>query len=404
VNIRDFCYAYFGWIGDGLIKIVPGFEKDIDSSNMKIYPPVYLSILGCISLISLILTGILNILSFMRILPPIPLISTGALISPILLALPLLILVIGIILPKTAASNRVAGLKIEIPYASMYISTMTSGGLSPYESILRMRRMDLLPNMKEEVKRIDMIVKSQGLDPVKGMEEAAKVVNLKEYKELLLGYASAVKTGGDTLHFLFNQTDSMFRQLSTRIKALGENMGMLMEAYTIIGILGVLGIFLIYVVGMALPSAGAGLSSAQFFLFSFIILPMLSILFIYLADAAQISYPTSNWKTYQFFGLFLPLNLFIGSQLILPPFTEDFIIIPSLFNGLLTLRDFLQLENGTEAALGMGVTLILIALPGAIADIYFVGREGKILDGINSFLRDLVETRKSGLSPEIGLL
>jgi len=400
VNIRDFCYAYFGWIGEGLIKIVPGFEKDIDSSNMKIYPPVYLSILGCISLISLILTGILNILSFMRILPPIPLISTGALISPILLALPLLILVIGIILPKTAASNRVAGLKIEIPYASMYISTMTSGGLSPYESILRMRRMDLLPNMKEEVKRIDMIVKSRGLDPVKGMEEAAKVVNLKEYKELLLGYASAVKTGGDTLHFLFNQTDSMFRQLSTRIKALGENMGMLMEAYTIIGILGVLGIFLIYVVGMALPSAGAGLSSAQFFLFSFIILPMLSILFIYLADAAQISYPTSNWKTYQFFGLFLPLNLFIGSQLILPPFTEDFIIIPSLFNGLLTLRDFLQLENGTEAALGMGVTLILIALPGAIADIYFIGREGKILDGINSFLRDLVETRKSGLSPE----
>jgi len=400
VNIRDFCYAYFGWIGEGLIKIVPGFEKDIDSSNMKIYPPVYLSILGCISLISLILTGILNILSFMRILPPIPLISTGALISPILLALPLLILVIGIILPKTAASNRVAGLKIEIPYASMYISTMTSGGLSAYESILRMRRMDLLPNMKEEVKRIDMIVKSQGLDPVKGMEEAAKVVNLKEYKELLLGYASAVKTGGDTLHFLFNQTDSMFRQLSTRIKALGENMGMLMEAYTIIGILGVLGIFLIYVVGMALPSAGAGLSSAQFFLFSFIILPMLSILFIYLADAAQISYPSSNWKTYQFFGLFLPLNLFIGSQLILPPFTEDFIIIPSLFNGLLTLRDFLQLENGTEAALGMGVTLILIALPGAIADIYFVGREGKILGGINSFLRDLVETRKSGLSPE----
>ena len=400
MNIRDFCYAYFGWIGDGLIKIVPGFEKDIDSSNMKIYPPVYLSILGCISLISLILTGILNILSFMRILPPIPLISTGALISPIVLALPLLILVIGIILPKTAASNRVAGLKIEIPYASMYISTMTSGGLSPYESILRMRRMDLLPNMKEEVKRIDMIVKSQGLDPVKGMEEAAKVVNLKEYKELLLGYASAVKTGGDTLHFLFNQTDSMFRQLSTRIKALGENMGMLMEAYTIIGILGVLGIFLIYVVGMALPSAGAGLSSAQFFLFSFIILPMLSILFIYLADAAQISYPTSNWKTYQFFGLFLPLNLFIGSQLILPPFTEDFIIIPSLYNGLLTLRDFLQLENGTEAALGMGVTLILIALPGAIADIYFIGREGKILDGINSFLRDLVETRKSGLSPE----
>ena len=88
----------------------------------------------------------------------------------------------GILYPKTAASNRVSGLKIEIPYASMYISTMTSGGLSPYESILRLRKMDLLPNMQEEVGRIDTIVKSQGLDPVKAMEQAAKVIDMKDYK------------------------------------------------------------------------------------------------------------------------------------------------------------------------------------------------------------------------------
>ena len=67
---------------------------------------------------------------------------------------------------------------------------------------------------------------------------------------------------------------------------------------------------------------------------------------------------------------------------------------------LLTFRDFFQLSEGTEAALGLGITLILTALPGAIADIYYIGREGKILSGINSFLRDLVETRKSGLAPE----
>ncbi|NVL93424.1 MAG: type II secretion system F family protein [Desulfobacterales bacterium] len=64
------------------------------------------------------------------------------------------------------------------------------------------------------------------------------------------------------------------------------------------------------------------------------------------------------------------------------------------------MRDMLNLAEGTESALGLAVTLIFMALPGAIADSYYVGREGQILQGINQFLRDLVETRKSGLGPE----
>ena len=401
MNVRDLCYYHFGWLGKGLSTIIPGFEKDLDSAYMKIHPEVYLSILGFVSLVSFFASILVGILMFVGIIPSLPFLpSRGLLFSPMILVIPLLVLVLGILYPKTAASNRVAGLKIEIPYASMYISTMTSGGLSPYESILRLRNMDLLPNMRDEVGRIDIIVKSQGVDPVKAMEQAAKVIDMKDYKELLLGYASTVRTGGDTLNYLFNQTESMFRTMSTRIKTLGENMGMLMEAYTIIGILGVLGIFLIFVVGMALPGMGMSLSPAQFFLFSFIVLPMLSVVFIYFADASQISYPISNWKTYTVFALCLPVSALIGSQLTLPAFSESFLVFPPLYNLLLWLRDLINLSEGTEAALGLAITLIMVALPGAIADMYYIGREGKILDGINNFLRDLVETRKSGLAPE----
>jgi flagellar protein FlaJ len=58
------------------------------------------------------------------------------------------------------------------------------------------------------------------------------------------------------------------------------------------------------------------------------------------------------------------------------------------------------LAEGTEAALGLAITLIITALPVAIADRYYIGSESKTLRGIIHFLRDLVETRKSGLSPE----
>jgi flagellar protein FlaJ len=368
---------------------------------MKIHPEIYFSVVGFVAFLTMMLISTYCILTILEIIPAIPLIPNNfLLISPFIFIIPLVIILIGIIIPKTWASNRISGLKIEIPYASMYISTMTSGGLSPYESILRLRKMDLLPNMQNEVARIDTIVKSQGLDPISAMESAAKVVELKDYKDLLLGYASTVRTGGDTLHYLFNQTESMFTKLSTKVKALGENMGMLMEAYTIVGILGVLGLFLVFVVGMALPTLGMSISPYQFFLFSFVVLPMLSVVFIFFGDMSQISYPISNWKTYGIFGIFLPVGLLLASQMVLPAFSDSFLFIPQIYQILLFIRDLLHLAEGTEAGLGLAIVLIIIALPGAIADSLLVGKEGKILHGINVFLRDIVETRKSGLSPE----
>ena len=190
------------------------------------------------------------------------------LLIPITLGVPIGIIFFGAIFPQMKASTRMSELEIEIPYASMYISVMVSGGLSPFESFLRMRKMDLLPKMRQEIDRIETIVMSTGVDPVTAMERAAKVVEIKDYKELLLGYASSVRTGGDTLHYLYNQTQTMFRKLTISVKSKGETAAMLMEAYTIIGILGVLGIFLVFVVGMSLPTAGVSISPYQFFLFS----------------------------------------------------------------------------------------------------------------------------------------
>lgn len=400
MNIRDFCYAYFGWFGRGLSSVLKGTEHDLDAAFFKVHPEVYFSFVGFAAFISF---SVPIIVVFLRltgvpILPFLPL--QGLMYVPFFAIVPVIVIALGVILPKSAASNRESGLKIEIPYASMYISTMSSGGLSPFDSILRLRKMELLPNMQNEVSRIETIVVSQGLDPITAMEQAAKVVNMQDYKELLLGYASSVRTGGDTLHYLYNQTESMFQNLSIKIKALGENMGMLMEAYTIIGILGVLGLFLMFVVGMAMPNMGGAMSPDQFFLFSFVILPLISFVFIFFADMAQISYPVSNWKPYIVFAVTLPFSFFLSTQLILPFFDENFLIVPQLQNLLFWISDFLNMAEGTEAALGLAITLIITALPAAIADMHYIGSESKTLLGINQFLRDLVETRKSGLSPE----
>ena len=331
---------------------------------------------------------------------PIDLGISPVVLVPVSFGLPLIIILSSTFLPKIVSSNRVSGLQIEIPYASMYVSVMVSGGLSPFESFIRMKQMSLLPSMKQEVDRLETIVMSTGVDPVTAMEQAAKTVDLKDYKELLLGYASSVRTGGDTLHYLYNQTQNMFRHLAIQVKAKGETAAMLMEAYTIIGILGVLGIFLVFVVGMSLPTAGASISPEQFFLFSFIVMPLMSGLFIFAGDMTQFNYPVSNWRPYYVFFGVLPFGGVLATQIVLPFFSESFLIVPALMDFIIWVRVSLGFAEGTEAAIGVVFTLIFVALPGWIADYYTAGRDGNLQDGITSFLRDLVEVRKSGMSPE----
>jgi len=401
LNTRDICYAYFSWLGNGLARVFKGAEKDLDAAYMKVHPEVYFSVVGFTAFVALTIPVALAVLWFLGLWPSLSFLpGNGFIIIPLSALAPIAIIMLGVIAPKTAASNRISGLKTEIPYASMYISVMASGGLSPYESLLRMRSMDLLPNMQKEVARIETIVMSTGADPVTAMEKAARQVSITEYKELLLGYASTVRTGGDTLHYLYNQTEGMFKNLSSRAKAVGENMGMLMETYTIIGILGVLGIFLMFVIGISLPAAGVNITPFQFFAFSFAFMPFMSFVFIYAGDAGQMSYPISNWKTYLYTLAFAPIGIFAGTQMALPFFSPEFKLIPQGVELVVFIRKSLGFAEGTEAAIGVSITLILIAIPGLIADSMLVGRDRSIQDGIIQFLRDLVETRKSGLSPE----
>ena len=399
--IRDYCYAYLGGVGNFLSRLFKGVDRELESACMNVHSEVYFSMISFIALLTGTIPFTVLILSLANIIPLQAMFGINPLLMiPVTIGLPIGVICFGAIFPQMKASSRMSELEIEIPYASMYISVMVSGGLSPFESFLRMKKMELLPKMKQEIHRIETIVMSTGIDPVTALEQAAKTVDIKDYKELLLGYASSVRTGGDTLHYLFNQTHNMFRKLTISVKAKGETAAMLMEAYTIIGILGVLGIFLVFVVGMSLPTAGVSISPSQFFMFSFIVMPALSFLFLYVGDMVQFNYPKSNWKPYYTLLFSIPLGMLLATQIVLPFFSDSFLRIPALKNMIIWISQSFNFGEGTEAAIGVAITLIFVAFPGWIADYYTAGREGKLQDGITQFLRDLVEVRKSGLSPE----
>ena len=394
--LEDFCYAYFGVFGRVLLKMFRGIEDDMEAANIRLHPEVYLSIVGFFTYLTSLFSFIFFTLWFFKMLP---FVLAPSLVLIICIVPPMMTILLGILIPKIIVSNKISGLKNEIPYASMYLSVMTSGGLTPYASLLRLRKTELLPKLKDEIGRIERIILSTGMDPVSAMAKAAKDIGLKEYAELLLGYASTMRTGGDVLHYLYSQTESMFKRMALRIKTMGDRMSLLMEGYTIIAILGTLGIYMIFIVSLSFPQFQA-LPPTAFFFFSYILLPGISIAFLYFADTMQINYPVSQWKTYLVLLISVPLGVFMLSQMVFPYFMDGLPTIPILSQIPSILRRMLDLKEGCEPAIGLAISLSVLSFPMYLADQHFSETEKGIVEGVTSFLRDLVENRKTGLSPE----
>ncbi len=391
-SITSFSYRHFGWMGRILGRAFYSnshtkLEGTLDDTGLRIYPEAYFSLVGFILILSVIVTI------------PIVLFTGFILLVPA----PILVILLGYAIPKIIARDRASKLDLEVPFAGTYISVMATGGLSPYASLKRLKDCDLLPNISKVIKDIEIDVQIEGLDPVTAMEKSAEHLPSKDYKDIMLGYASTLRTGGDVIHYLLIRTETMFKDLAVKVKAFGERASVLMESYITISILMTLTLTIIFMTSLSFQQFWQGsLSADTFLIYAYFIVPTLAMLFIFLSDAQQISQPLSEWGPYKVFFATSPIMLFLILTMFLPfaapqlapPFAKPFMDFITLF------RQTLGLDIGYEATLGMGVALLAGSIPAAIAHSYYT-RKGKAVEhDVTNFLRDLTEARKSGASPE----
>ena len=390
-NITGFSYQHFSWIGNALAKLYSNkriqLDKTLEVAAIKTYPEAYYSLVGFSFIVVLAALIPVAVLSGLY---PLPLASFA-------------VILIGMLVPKIKARDRAAKLDIEVPFAGTYISTMATGGLSPYDSLRRLTNSELMPNLAKAVKDIEVDVEIKGLDPVTAMEKSAQNMPSKEYKDLLLGYASTLRTGGDVVHYLFVRTETMFNDLANKVRSFGDRAAAIMESYIALSILVTLSLTIIYMVSIAFSSFWqGGFTPETFLLYSYFLVPGMAIAFIYLSDSNQIQEPVNEWGAYKVLGAMSPVFIVLLLTIFTPfaaqglslPFSEPFV------NSIVGLRSMLGLQQGYEAALGLSIALLVWIVPAAFAHNYYSKRGKNIEHDITNFLRDLTEARKTGASPE----
>ncbi|MCD6592435.1 MAG: type II secretion system F family protein [Thaumarchaeota archaeon] len=398
MGVRDsfigFFYANFKGLGALLLKIFPGIASKLEAAVIRIYPEAYAATVAGLTLITALVCAPLAFILYL---------FTGSLYSLLLLLGPLIVLFIGVVYPYSQASSISSVFESEVPYAATYLAVMATGGVPPYTSLKRLARSELMPNLAKIARVADIKVEAAGEDPITAIEEMAKNIPSKEYRDLLLGYVSTLRSGGDVVHFLIRKTETIFQSRTANMRIVGERLGMLMEAYAAAVMMLSLVLYIIYIVSRALPSEYFTFPAEQFIIFSYLVMPLIASMFIYLADITQPKYPLTDKRPFKAFLAGLPAGIAFMILFLIPFFVEPLRYIPpfSLTSDLIVrFRELLGLGQGYEASIAMCLSFMVLFAPGAAAWEKYGKENISILRGLTRFLRDLTEARKTGMSPE----
>jgi flagellar protein FlaJ len=374
-SLEGWSYRIFGGIAPKFLSNIFEFKGNLKKAGMKIYAETYVTMMFFTALLTTPVTVIALVLLYWY----------KVVFLVFLVPLPIFVMIIFMITPSMKAGERGSSLEREMPFAAAYITVMATGGISPYMSIKRLSKVELMPAMRREAREIMRDVEIFGIDPLSALEDSAKNHPLDIYRDFIAGYASTVITGGDISHFLESKTHDIFKARSMRIKVAAERLGTLLESFVIVMVLMSLCFYILFSVD-AIYSTGMSMYSTML-LYTYVFAPLLSIVFIYLAHDMQPKSPVTEWRPYKIAALSSVAAGFL------------FLMLTG-FAGMVQIQGLDMLKNLVDLPTALAICLFIATMPAAIVYSRLARKKSDVEKGIASFLRDLTEIRKTGMSPE----
>ena len=367
-TLEAWSFRLFGRIAPPFLKNVLELKDYLERAKIKIYPETYVSLMFFIAVLTLPVSIISIVILYLYLFIPII----------FLVPLPFYVMIGFLLIPMSRAGERASNLEREMPFAAAYISVMASGGIAPYTSFKRLAQVELMPAMKVEAREIIKDVEIFGIDPLTAIQNAAKKNPLDIFKDFLSGYSSTVIIGGDIGHFLERKAEDIFNARALRVRAAAERLGMLLETFIIVNVMMSLCFYIMFSVQNIGVGGGSGGDVSTILLYTFVLSPMLSMMFVYLAHSMQPKTPVTEMRPYKVFAVCTVAGMLLFAFLFL---SGSFGILSKM-----------------PVALALG--LFISAAPAAVVHGKLSSKKTSTEQGVNSFLRDLTEVRKTGLSPE----
>ncbi len=280
----------------------------------------------------------------------------------------------------------------ELPFAVMMFTAMTASGITLYESWKKMQKVNLLPNIQKDATDVVRKVEVLGHDPLTVVYQKSEKAQSKLYRDFLAGFVSSVRSGSNVMNFLKSKMRSILEVQSNTSNRSIERLGTLVEAYAIMMIVTLCVYILQLVISQTsifqVMQSGAGVSNSSPFLtyvLIFLVLPTISIVFMVVAHLARKSNFVSISSAYR--------QAFIPGLIV-----AVFFALVMFFQPLRSLMGTVGMPAVVTACL-VAISILPAIIYHRIAAANFAAEEA-----MPSFLRDVTEARKIGLSPEKSII
>jgi len=386
-DIIDFiAVRYFRGVGRTIVRVFE-LDEQIRRAGLLVYPELYGARLALAMAVSAFIAVYLSVWTLLT--------NLSLLLKIVLLLLyfllPLAVFAYGLIYPSMKASDRKEGVESELPFFAVYLSTLARAGVPVAVIVDRVSKLKIFSAIRREAELITRDIRLLGKDPLDAVESNALNHPSPKYRDFMLGYSTTVKTGGDVVHYLEIRAQDILQSRLAEMRLISERMSLYTELYITFAVIATLAFYLFFTISSIFQTGGGGFQSlANFALYSFVVMPTVTIIMLYMVHKAQPKSPISMKSPTRALIIYgIPAALVLGP-------------ITAVVTGSINLLFGAPVDRGSiiAASITLSVFLVALSLPPAIAYM----RESRKMRGMSravaNFLRDLAEIRKTGLGPE----
>lgn len=189
--------------------------------------------------------------------------------------------------PKIIIKEKSKSIDRILPFAGIYLSTISSSGLPPHKVFEIFSEFDEFGEISKEMKRIVNDMKAFGLNIYDSLERQIRRTPSKDFKDLLWSISSTLRSGGDLGIYLSEKSDTFLNNYRRKLTEFAQSLTIYLEIYLTLLVLGA--IFFTILTSIMSTIGGTSNTSIvplQFFMIFFFV-PFVSIAFIVLIKSAS---------------------------------------------------------------------------------------------------------------------
>jgi len=266
------------------LHFFPELKQDLKRSGMKKTLLEYLcsSLLTCIIIFVVELPLLALIFSLCKL---------GSLFSLIMatttsLGICIIFFVLFLNYPKIVIRDKSKSIEKNLPFASIYLSTISSSGLPPHKVFEIFSQFTEHEEVSIEIKKIVTDMKAFGLNINEALSRAIERTPSVELKDLFWGILSLLKSGGDMTVYLREKSVTFLNNYRRKLNEFSKTLAVYLEVYLTLLVLGSLFFTILTSIMTGLGGVtSSGIVAIQSLLI-FIFIPLITAGFIMLIKSA----------------------------------------------------------------------------------------------------------------------